>query len=55
LDLDFDGTAAFGGVRSKRCALVIEDGEVAEAFVEPDNTGTNGMLFPRVLPLNAID
>ncbi|KZF21862.1 Redoxin [Xylona heveae TC161] len=39
LDLAFDGKAIFGGNRSKRYALVIEDGKVKEAHVEPDNTG----------------
>lgn len=43
LDLDFDGTAIFGGPRSKRYALVIEDGKVKSAHVEPDSTGTSGM------------
>lgn len=43
LDLSFDGAAIFGGDRSKRYALVIEDGAVKEAHVEPDNTGLNGM------------
>ena len=42
LDLDFDAAAVFGGPRSKRYALVIEDGKVKSAHVEPDNTGTNG-------------
>jgi peroxiredoxin len=42
LDLEFDGSKTFGGVRGKRYALVVEDGKVKEAFVEPDNTGTNG-------------
>lgn len=43
MDLSFDGAAAiFGGARSKRYALLIEDGKVKEAFVEPDNTGVNG-------------
>lgn len=42
LDLDFDATAIFGGPRSKRYALVVEDGKVKEAHVEPDNTGVNG-------------
>lgn len=42
LDLAFDGTAIFGQPRSKRYALVIEDGKVKEAHVEPDNTGVNG-------------
>lgn len=42
LDLSFDSTAIFGGPRSMRYALVIEDGKVKEAHVEPDNTGVNG-------------
>lgn len=42
LDLSFDGTAMFGGSRSKRYALVVENGKVKEAHVEPDNTGING-------------
>ena len=42
LDLDFDSAAAiFGGPRSKRYALVIEDGKVKEVHVESDNTGVN--------------
>lgn len=44
LDLNFDAAAIFGGDRSKRYALVIEDGIVKDAHVEPDNTGLNGML-----------
>ena len=42
LDLAFDGTAIFGGHRGKRYALLVEDGKVTEAFVEPDNTGVSG-------------
>ena len=42
LDLTFDSTAVFGNNRSKRYALVVEDGKVKEAHVEPDNTGLNG-------------
>ncbi|PKS13015.1 hypothetical protein jhhlp_000356 [Lomentospora prolificans] len=49
LDLDFDGTAIFGGVRGKRYALVIENGHVAAAYVEPDNTGTSVSLAKNVL------
>lgn len=45
LDLSFDGAAIFGGDRSKRYALVIEDGKVKEAHVEPDNTGLNGTFY----------
>ena len=46
LDLSFDADSIFGGDRSKRYALVIEDGIVKEAHVEPDNTGLNGMFEP---------
>lgn len=42
LDLSFDASAIFGGPRSKRYALVIEDGKVKHTYVEPDNTGVNG-------------
>lgn len=42
LDLAFDGTAIFGQPRSKRYALVIEDGKVKSAHVEEDNTGMSG-------------
>lgn len=47
LDLSFDSTTIFGNHRSKRYALLVEDGKVKEAFVEPDNTGLNGKLFPQ--------
>ncbi|ROT35767.1 putative peroxiredoxin 5, prdx5 [Sodiomyces alkalinus F11] len=49
LDLDFDGTAIFGGVRGKRYALVVEDGKVKSAHVEPDNTGTSVSMADKVL------
>lgn len=42
LDLAFDATAIFGQPRSKRYALVVENGKVKEAHVEPDNTGMSG-------------
>lgn len=45
LDLSFDGASIFGGDRSKRYALVIEDGAVKEAHVESDNTGLNGSFL----------
>jgi hypothetical protein len=44
LDLAFDATAIFGQARSKRYALVVENGKVKEAYVEPDNTGVNGTI-----------
>ncbi|RYP11263.1 hypothetical protein DL765_007815 [Monosporascus sp. GIB2] len=49
LDLGFDAHAIFGGMRGKRYALVIENGKVKEAHVEPDNTGTNVSLAEKVL------
>ncbi|KAH8725507.1 AhpC/TSA family protein [Phaeosphaeriaceae sp. PMI808] len=49
LDLSFDGASIFGGDRSKRYALVIEDGVVKEAHVEPDNTGLNVSAADKVL------
>ncbi|EFX03881.1 tsa family protein [Grosmannia clavigera kw1407] len=49
LDLDFDATPIFGNPRSKRYALVIRDGKVESAHVEPDNTGTNVSLADNVL------
>jgi hypothetical protein len=50
LDLAFDGTAIFGGPRSKRYAIEIEGGKVKALHIEPDNTGLNGIspLFPSI-------
>lgn len=47
LDLSFDSAAVFGQDRSKRYALVIEDGKVKSAHVEPDNTGVKGKRVKR--------
>lgn len=45
LDLSFDQAAAiFGGERSRRYALLVENGKVKEAFVEADNTGLDGQF-----------
>ncbi|KAH7118861.1 AhpC/TSA family protein [Dendryphion nanum] len=49
LDLSFDGSSIFGGHRSKRYALVIENGAVKEAHVEPDNTGLDVSAVGKVL------
>ena len=49
LDAGFDASAIFGGFRSKRYALIVKDGEVAQAFVEPDNTGTKESMADNVL------
>ena len=39
IDVGFDATAALGGVRSQRYAMVVEDGVVKAINVEPDKTG----------------
>ncbi|TVY73538.1 Peroxiredoxin-5 [Lachnellula suecica] len=49
LDLSFDGTAIFGGPRSKRYALVVEDGKVKSIHEEPDNTGLDVSAAEKVL------
>jgi len=49
LDLAFDGKAIFGGLRSKRYALYVEDGHVKKMFVEPDNTGVDVSRAENVL------
>ncbi|KAJ6017377.1 hypothetical protein N7451_000756 [Penicillium sp. IBT 35674x] len=51
LDLTFDSTAIFGNIRSKRYALLVEDGKVKEAFVEPDNAGLNVSAAEKVLDI----
>ncbi|KAJ5086890.1 hypothetical protein NUU61_008197 [Penicillium alfredii] len=49
LDLSFDSTSIFGNHRSKRYALLVEDGKVKDAFVEPDNAGLNVSTAEKVL------
>jgi 2-Cys peroxiredoxin 5 len=49
LDLAFDGLAIFGGARSKRYALEVEDGKVKALHVEPDNTGLDVSAAEKVL------
>jgi len=39
IELDLDLTAVLGSVRSKRYAMLVEDGVVKALEVEPDNTG----------------
>ena len=60
-DTEFDSAAVFGSNRSKRYAVVTENGAVKDAYVEPDNTGVNGesffflkssILFPLLSRLN---
>ncbi|KAL4811134.1 Redoxin [Aspergillus unguis] len=49
LDVTFDSAAIFGNQRSKRYALVVENGKVKEALVEPDNTGMKVSTAENVL------
>ncbi|KAF2152604.1 Redoxin [Myriangium duriaei CBS 260.36] len=49
LELDFEGVPIFQAARSKRYALVVENGKVKEAHVEPDNTGVNVSAAEKVL------
>ncbi|KAF3898729.1 Peroxiredoxin [Trichophyton interdigitale] len=54
MDLLFSSAKVFGNDRSKRYALLVEDGKVVKAFVEPDNTSVDGIvsilpIFPHIL------
>ncbi|KAG0242985.1 Redoxin-domain-containing protein [Mortierella sp. GBAus27b] len=49
LGLDFDASAALGGHRSKRFAIVLVDGKITKVFVEPNNTGLSVSLAENVL------
>ncbi|KAG0042529.1 hypothetical protein BGZ83_000355 [Gryganskiella cystojenkinii] len=41
--------AALGGIRAKRFALVLENGKITKAFVEPNNTGLSVSLAENLL------
>ncbi|KAF9346309.1 Peroxiredoxin-5, mitochondrial, partial [Mortierella sp. AD094] len=49
LGLDFDASAALGGQRSKRFAMVLENGRISKVFVEPNNTGLSVTLAENVV------
>lgn len=42
LDTEFESAQVFGQNRSKRYVVTVEDGQVKEVFIEPDNTGVVG-------------
>ena len=44
--MDVDLSAFFGNKRSKRYAIIVEDGKVKKVFAEPDNTSVNGESIP---------
>lgn len=49
LGLDVDATAALGGVRSKRYAMIVKDGVVTHLEVEPDGFGLSCSLSEGLL------
>lgn len=49
LDLKFDASAFFGNGRSKRFAIVVEDGIVKKTFIEPENTPVDVSAASNVL------
>lgn len=49
LDLTFDATKAFGNHRSKRFAMLVDDGKVVKLFVEPDNVSVDASSAENVL------
>ncbi|KAI5954781.1 hypothetical protein KGF57_003804 [Candida theae] len=49
LDLLFDASKVFGNERSKRYALLVEDGKIKQTFVEPDNTSVDVSDATKVL------
>ncbi|XP_071961924.1 peroxiredoxin-5, mitochondrial-like [Antedon mediterranea] len=49
VDLGLDATAILGNLRSKRYAMVIEDGVVKKINVEPDGTGLTCTLAANIV------
>ncbi|MBX2797690.1 MAG: peroxiredoxin [Myxococcales bacterium] len=49
MGLEVDATAALGGVRSKRYAMVLQDGVVTHLEVEPDGFGLSCSLAGSIL------
>ena len=48
LDLELDLAAVLGSVRCKRFSLIIKDGKVTQANVEPDGTGLTCSLADKL-------
>jgi 2-Cys peroxiredoxin 5 len=49
LDLEFEAAPLLGTNRSKRYALVVENGKVKSINVEPDNIGTDVSTADKIL------
>lgn len=52
LDVGFENIPIFGGIRSKRYALVVENGIIKSVHIEPDNTGVNGRSCPSLIGIS---
>ena len=48
IDMEFDAAAIMGNNRSKRYAIVTQDGKVKAAHPEPENTPTTGESKNRI-------
>ncbi|XP_078344910.1 peroxiredoxin-5, mitochondrial-like [Oculina patagonica] len=51
VDMELDATPFLGNVRSKRYAMVVEDGVVKKLNVEPDGTGLSCTLSTNIFSL----
>lgn len=49
LGLEVDASGPLGGVRSKRYAMVVNDGKITDLQVEPDSFGLSCSLAPSLL------
>jgi 2-Cys peroxiredoxin 5 len=49
LDLELDLSAVLGSVRCKRFALLVENGIVTKANIEPDGTGLTCSLADKIM------
>jgi 2-Cys peroxiredoxin 5 len=49
LDLELDLSAVLGNVRSQRYSLLVEDGKVVKAHIEPDGKGLTCSLADKIM------
>jgi 2-Cys peroxiredoxin 5 len=49
LDVEFEAAPLLGTNRSKRYAIVVEDGKVKSVDIEPDNVGANVSTADKIL------
>ena len=49
LDVEFEAASFLGTNRSKRYAIVVEDGKVKSVDIEPDNVGANVSTADKIL------